>query len=216
MKTLLVSAVLFLSFQLHSQGLEGVILPNAYNKETVSLGQYTMPVVVIFTSNECPFDNYYKTRIKDMVTTYLGKVQFVLINSNQDAQESLEKMAIHNGDLGIPYLADKDQLAMDILGARKSPEAFLLKNEGGKMMVQYSGAIDDSPQVASAAKQSYLKDAIDKLLSGTKIEVNNNRAVGCTIKKRSMRLRGLLHPKSRPTTLSPPRLWRARPFSQKT
>jgi methylaspartate ammonia-lyase len=60
----------------------------------------------------------------------------------------------------------------------------LLKSEGGKWLVQYSGAIDDNPQVASAVKQSFLKDAIDKVLSGAKVEVNNNRAVGCTIRKR--------------------------------
>jgi hypothetical protein len=111
-------------------------------------------------------------------------VQFLLVNSNLDAPESTEKMAIHNTDLGIPYLADKEQKAMDALGARKTPEVFLLKSEGGKWLVQYSGAIDDNPQVASAVKQSFLKDAIDKVLSGAKVEVNNNRAVGCTIRKR--------------------------------
>lgn len=184
MKTFLFYTLLLLSLQLCGQGLETVSLPNAYNNETVSLAQYTVPVVVIFTSNECPFDNYYKTRIKEMIAAYQGKVQFVLVNSNQDPQESIEKMAIHNADLGIPYLADKEQQAMDIVGARKSPEAFLLKKEGDKLILQYSGSIDDNPQVASAVKQSFLKDAIDRVLSGTKIDVNNNRAVGCTIKKK--------------------------------
>ncbi|MFM7858069.1 MAG: thioredoxin family protein [Flammeovirgaceae bacterium] len=184
MKIYFAFILLFVCVHLHSQGLESVRLQNAYTNETVSINQYAVPIVIVFTSNECPFDNYYKIRIKEMIKAYLGKVQFLLINSNQDAQESTEKMAIHNTDLGIPYLADKEQQAMEILQARKSPEVFLLKNEEGKLVVQYSGAIDDNPQVASAAKQFYLKSAIDNLLRGEKIEINNTRAVGCTIKKK--------------------------------
>lgn len=188
-KTMKIIAFIFFCFVsvfLNAQTIGDFSLANAYTGETVSLSQYnsSAAVVLVFTSNECPFDNYYKSRLKEMVTAYQGKVQFLLINSNTDAQESTEKMAIHNTDLGIPYLADKEQKAMEAVGARKSPEVFLLKPEGGKYSVQYSGAIDDNPQVATDVKQFYLKEAIEKLLSGGKIEVTNNRAVGCTIRKK--------------------------------
>lgn len=188
-KTMKISAIFFfclVSVFLNAQTIGDFSLPNAYTGETVSLNQYnsSAAVVLVFTSNECPFDNYYKSRLKEMVTAYQGNVQFLLINSNTDTQESSEKMAIHNMDLGIPYLADKEQKAMEALGARKSPEVFLLKPEGGKYSVQYSGAIDDNPQVATDVKQFYLKEAIEKLLNGAKIEVMSNRAVGCTIRKK--------------------------------
>ena len=188
-KTMKISAIFFfclVSVFLNAQTIGDFSLPNAYTGETVSLNQYnsSSAIVLVFTSNECPFDNYYKSRLKEMVTAYQGKVQFLLINSNSDTQESSEKMAIHNTDLGIPYLADKEQKAMEALGARKSPEVFLLKPEGGKYSVQYSGAIDDNPQVATDVKQFYLKEAIEKLLNGAKIEVMSNRAVGCTIRKK--------------------------------
>lgn len=166
------------------QTIENLTLTNAYTNEAISLNQYTTPIVVVFTSNECPFDNYYKTRIKEMIATYEGKVQFLLINSNLDSQDSPEKMAIHNTDLGIPYLADKEQKAMEAFGARKSPEAFLLKSTGDKFTIQYSGAIDDNPQVATDVKQAYLKEAIEKVLNNKPIEVANNRAAGCTIRRK--------------------------------
>jgi hypothetical protein len=150
------------------------------------LDQYSslQAVVVLFTGNECPYDNYYKDRVKQLIDAYAGKVQFLLVNSYDDPQESPEKMAIHYTDLNVPYLADKDQTVMENFGARKSPEAYLLKPASGKFEVIYSGAIDDNPQVATDTKQNYLKEAIEKGLAGQKVEVATNRAMGCTIRRK--------------------------------
>jgi hypothetical protein len=48
----------------------------------------------------------------------------------------------------------------------------------------YSGAIDDNPQVAKDVKQTFLKDALTKVLAGEKIETVSQRAVGCTIRRK--------------------------------
>ena len=93
-------------------------------------------------------------------------------------------MHIHYSDINVPYLADKDQVAMNALGVKKSPEVFLLKYSGGKFTIAYNGAIDDNPQVAKDVNQKFLKDAIDKMLGGQKIEVASNRAVGCSIRRK--------------------------------
>jgi hypothetical protein len=141
-------------------------------------------VVIVFTSHECPFDNYYKERIKELIQAYAGKVQFLLVNSTVEEQESAEQMAIHYTDLQAPYLADKDQVVMGNLGAKKTPEAFLLATAGGKFIVAYSGAIDDNPQAANDVRQNFLKDAIEKILSGQNVETPMQRATGCTIRKK--------------------------------
>jgi hypothetical protein len=86
--------------------------------------------------------------------------------------------------LAIPYLADKDQVLMEQLGASKSPQAFLLKNNGGKFTVVFSGAIDDNPQVETDIRHSYLQDAIDIMLTNQKIETPEVRPVGCIIRKK--------------------------------
>lgn len=166
--------------------VQNFTLTNVVDGKMVSLDQYSSSngVVVLFTSNECPFDNYYKDRVKEMISTYAGKVQFLLVNSYLESEESIEKMHIHYSDLSVPYLADKDQLAMNALGAKKSPEVFLLKNSEGKFMTAYSGAIDDNPQVSKDVNQNFLKDAIDKMLGGQKIDMTNNRAVGCSIRRK--------------------------------
>lgn len=166
--------------------VQNFTLTNVVNEHLTSLEQFSSSngVVIIFTSHECPFDNYYKDRVKEMISTYNGKIQFLLVNSNIEPEESVEKMRIHYTDLNVPYLADKDQVVMNMFGAKKSPEVFLLKSLDGKYTTTYSGAIDNNPQVPNDANQKFLKDAIDKMLAGQKIEVSNNRAVGCTIRRK--------------------------------
>lgn len=185
MKTSLALSLFLLANVLSAQEIKDFSLINTKDGKTVSLLGLRAPVmVVVFTSHECPFDNYYKERLKELVTQYTGKVQFVLINSNQEPQENIDQMAIHYKDVNVPYLADKDQVAMEALGARKSTEVFLISTSSGKMNVVYSGAIDDNPQVAKDVKQTFLKDAIEKVLAGQKIDVNTQRASGCTIRRK--------------------------------
>jgi hypothetical protein len=174
------------SFAQAQNAVQNFSLTNVVDGKTVSLDDYKSlsGVVVLFTGNECPYDNYYKTRVKQLIDSYAGKVQFLLVNSYQDPQETTEKMAIHYTDLNVPYLADKDQMVMTNLEARKSPEVFLLQPLNEKFSIIYRGAIDDNPQVAADTKQNYLKDAIDKLLTGQKVDLVSNRTVGCTIRRK--------------------------------
>ena len=93
-------------------------------------------------------------------------------------------MAIHYTDAPVPYLADKDQVVMGTMGAKKTPEVFLLAQVEGKFVVAYNGAIDDNPQTAKDVRQYFFKEAIEKVLANQKIETPNQRATGCTIRKK--------------------------------
>ncbi|TXI69156.1 MAG: redoxin domain-containing protein [Cyclobacteriaceae bacterium] len=186
MKNLMVLILFLVANVLSAQEIKDFSLTNTRDGKVVTLsglGSVT-GVAVVFTSHDCPFDNYYKERLKELTSQYAGKIQFVLINSNQEPQENVEQMAIHYNDINVPYLADKDQVAMEALGARKSTEVFLISKAGGKLNLVYNGAIDDNPQVAKDVKQQFLKDAIEKLLAGQKIDVTNQRASGCTIRRK--------------------------------
>ncbi len=186
----IIPALAFVAFSITAfsqSAIKNFTLPDVAGSP-VSLDSYpSIPgIVVIFTSNECAFDNYYTARIKSLVELYSGKVQFLLINANADPNESVEKMKIKYASWGlhVPYLADKDQVALNIFGAKKSPEAFLVRNVGGQFVIVYSGALDDNPQVASDVKQNYLKISIDRLLAGQQVEIPMNRAIGCSIRKK--------------------------------
>ncbi len=168
--------------------VQNFTLINVADGASISLNSYPARsgLVIIFTSNVCPFDNYYFDRIRNLINAYPGKIQFLLINSFQDPEESADKMKTTYSlwNLPVPYLADKEQIAMDCLGAKKSPEVFLLSGSPGKYQVAYHGAIDDNPQSPPAVTAHYLNAAIDKLLAGQKIDVATVRAVGCTMRRK--------------------------------
>jgi peroxiredoxin len=155
---------------------------------SVSLSQFKEDkgVVVIFRGNECAFDEYYNQRISELVREFKGKIPFILINPYLEAPEAEDKMKMHATvwGLGIPYLADKDQKVMEALGARKTPEAFVLKNNNGRFFITYAGAIDDNPQLPAGVKQKHLQTAISELLGGQVSGLQTIRATGCTIRKR--------------------------------
>ena len=183
------SLILILSsfFHLHAQPITNFTLFDVVSNDSVSLKQYAnrQGVALIFTSNECAFDSYYANRIKVLVDAYSDKIQFLLVNANQELAESIETMreTSTKRKINAPYLSDKNQVALTLLDVKKTPEVFLLKSTSGKFTLAYSGALDDNPQVATDVKQNYLKDAIDKLLAGQK-SAESTRAVGCTIRRK--------------------------------
>jgi thioredoxin-related protein len=167
--------------------VEDFTLKNVVDGHDLSLSTYPAcsGLVMIFTSNSCPYDDYYKNRIQKIAKEYSDKVPVILVNSLIDANETPEQMMkkAQQSGLTVPYLADKDQLLLQRLGASKTPHAVLLKNNGGKFTVFYSGALDDNAQVENDVHQHYLNDAIQALLGG-KAPVAENRPVGCTIRKK--------------------------------
>src|SRR5262245_6044700 len=56
-------------------------------------------VVVVFTGTECPVNNYYMPRLKELHDEYAAKgVQFLAVNSNpQDAADTIAEYAKKHG-----------------------------------------------------------------------------------------------------------------------
>lgn len=169
--------------------LKDFALKDAVSGETVSLSSYKdkKGVLLIFTSNYCPYSKLYEGRISRLEQSY-PDVQLVLINpNNPQASESdsfaeMQKKAQEEG-YKFPYLADSDQKIASSLGASKTPEAFLLKPGPNGFTVLYSGAIDDNPQVETDVGESFVENAIKELLAGSVPLVKNKRPIGCMIKK---------------------------------
>lgn len=188
MKKLILTFIVIFSIMGFSraQKIENFSLQDVRDNKQVSLSDFNKAkgIVVIFTSNVCPYSVYYEGRITQLIAEFKNKgIEFLLINSHTDDKESKAEMAnkIAAWGLNVPYLADKDQKVMTMFGARKSPEVYLLKSNGGSFSVFYKGAIDNNPQVASDVKQQYLKENINLLLQG-KPAKTGGRPIGCMIK----------------------------------
>ncbi|MDF9800654.1 peroxiredoxin [Catalinimonas alkaloidigena] len=165
-------------------------LPNAVDGNVFSLSEVedNEAVVVIFTSNYCPYAKLYDRRISSLFDTYRQQgVKFILINPNNPSQspsDSPTEMAKKVKDLrwNVPYLVDDKQEAADLFNVQKTPEAFVMQNRGDDYQILYRGSIDDNPQVASDVSHHYLKDAIDAVLQGKPILNDSTHPTGCMIK----------------------------------
>lgn len=181
MRSILTVSILMLGSLLTSaQSIFEINMKDVNTDQSVTLKTYqnAEAMVVVFISAKCPYAKYYETRLSIMAKQYKNKgVSFLMVNAN--STESMKSMKSQALKINATYLRDESKQLTSFLGAKKSPEVFLLNGQG---KVSYSGAIDDNPQVANDVHTSYLKDAIDGLLSGKSIAVKNNRPVGCTIK----------------------------------
>ncbi|MGI9541760.1 MAG: redoxin domain-containing protein [Cyclobacteriaceae bacterium] len=176
-----------------SLDISEVQLTNALDLEEVALTDYAEAkgVILIFTSNYCPYSKLYESRITELYRIYKEKgIEMILINPNDpstskgDRLEEMKQKALDN-QYDFPYLADTAQVAQKLFKASKTPEAFLITISDSNAQIIYQGAIDDNPQVASDVNESYLKTAIDFLLSNQMPVIERKRATGCMIKKGS-------------------------------
>lgn len=171
-----------------AQSVANFSLTNVINGTPVSLDTYPScaGIVVVFTSNACAYDEHYRTRVNALAKQYADRVPLLLINSGTETLESPDNMVRKAKQVGlaVPYLADKDQKVMQQFGATRTPQAFLLKNNGGSFSLIYQGAIDDNAQVPGDVRHNYLKDAIDIMLTNQSVETSQVRPVGCTIRRK--------------------------------
>ena len=160
------------------------------DSKMVSLSDYKDQngVILIFTCNPCPFSVAYEDRIIALHKNYASAgYPVVLINPNDDRvspDDTFEKMKQRAGEKGFafPYLKDETQEIYKAYGATRTPHVFLLKNEKGKFKVAYIGAIDDNAMDAKAVSERYVDQAIRSLVSGSKVNPEQVKAIGCTIK----------------------------------
>ena len=195
-KQLVVSVFSFLVISSISASAQTATIPNTalldvVSGNEVSLKQYgkQKAVVLLFTSNYCPFSRLYEQRVADLIGNYdAGEVAFLLINPNSEAERDEEsedamKKKAAEWNRSLPYLSDKGQVWASALGATKTPEVFVLTPKAGKLTVFYSGALDDNPQVAEDVSQAYLAKALEQAVQGKTTTLPKQRPVGCMIKR---------------------------------
>ncbi|QDT67781.1 Putative peroxiredoxin bcp [Planctomycetes bacterium MalM25] len=168
-------------------GTGGVIgefsLPDAYGEQR-SLSDYATAeaVVVVFLGVECPLAKLYGPRLAGLADEYADRGVVVLgVNANrQDTPTELIAYARRHG-VEFPLLKDNDAAAVDRFGATRTPEAFVLDKQRA---VRYRGRIDDQYDVGAIRDQPsvrFVRDALDAVLAGEAVAVEETRAVGCFI-----------------------------------
>ncbi|HAE29470.1 MAG TPA: thioredoxin family protein [Flavobacteriales bacterium] len=149
-------------------------------------------LLVVFSCNSCPFVvggkdiEGWEGRYNEVFdAAEKNKVKMVLVNSNaarRDRGESIKDMKKRAQEKGIKamYVLDKGSALADDFGARTTPHVFLF-NSAKKLV--YAGAIDDNCNDSKQVKEKWLENALNKLNAGEKIDPNQTRQKGCSIKR---------------------------------
>ena len=157
-------------------------------------------LVVIFTCNHCPTAQAYEDRMIKLTSDYKSKsVAVVAISPNDpqavrldelgysDMSDTFEEMKIRSVDKGynFPYLYDgKTQAVTMAYGAVATPHLFIFD---GQRKLRYTGRFDDSEKTPKQVNSKDAINAIEAILAGRKVPVENTVAFGCSVKWASKR-----------------------------
>jgi glutathione peroxidase-family protein len=181
-----------------SQNMKGYSLGDAVadfrlknvDSRQVTLADYKTQkgLIVVFTSNHCPFSKAYEDRliVLDRKFSSQGYPVLAIMPNDPKAYEddSFENMQIRSHDKGytFTYAMDETQSTARAFGATRTPEVYVLKQTSGQFILEYVGAIDDSPQDNASVQRRYIDEAVTSLLSGRPVQSPITKPIGCAIK----------------------------------
>ena len=136
--------------------------------------------VLIFISTKCPISNSYNDRMSALYKEYAGKnVQMIFVNANaNEAPAEIEEHAKANR-FSFPVYKDAANVLADKFAATVTPETYVFDKSG---VLRYHGYIDDAANAARVQVQGARK-AIEAVLAGKQVEMEEARSFGCTIKR---------------------------------
>ena len=160
-------------------GIGDVVAPfdaTALDGRTVSLRAALAEhkaVVVVFLSTVCPYARYFASHLRELDERYGPRgVLFIGVNPNGwESRDEVAESARRNG-FAFAMVKDEDHALAALLGARVTPEAFLLDG-GGRL--RYRG------WVKSRQESPDLQRAIDDVLDGKSVRRAETKAFGCAV-----------------------------------
>jgi len=166
----------------------GFSLPDVVSGEAISLESFqsSKALLVMFICHHCPFVQHIKAELARVGQVYSAKgVGIVGISSNDpavsadDSPEGLRRMAAEWG-LNFPVCYDETQTVAKSYAAACTPD-FYLFDQDRKLV--YRGQLDDSrPSNGKPVTAADLRAAIDALLAGRPVSLDQKPSVGCNIK----------------------------------
>lgn len=158
----------------------------ATDGKTYSLSDFddSENLVIFFTCNHCPFVVGSDEFTRKTAERFADKVKFVGINSNSvntKPGDSFEKMVERMDEYKFPwtYLYDKTQEVALNYGALRTPH-FYVFDQDRKLV--YTGRGIDNPRQGELSTVFDLDNALEELISGKPITIEQTNPIGCNIK----------------------------------
>ncbi|QKY19553.1 thioredoxin family protein [Halolamina sp. CBA1230] len=144
-------------------------------------------LLIVFTCNHCPYAQAKFDLLNELAAEY-DDAAVVGINPNDDEEypeDSFETMQeyVESGEIAYDaYLRDESQEVAAAYGAVCTPDPFLFRREGDSWTLAYHGRLDDAPNPDEEPSEFYIRQAIDAVLSGEAVDIEEQPSRGCSIK----------------------------------
>jgi peroxiredoxin len=146
-------------------------------------------VLLVFTCNHCPYAKAKFDELNAIAADY-DDVAVVGVNPNDNPDypdDSFDRMQelVEDGTIGYDaYLFDEAQSVAAAYGAVCTPDPFLLERTNGSFELTFHSRLDDATNPDDEPTRAEMREAIDALLSGEPIPVEERPSRGCSIKWR--------------------------------
>lgn len=163
-------------------------LPDTVSGDSISPELYAdrQALVVMFICRHCPYVKHVQHELAQLGDDYHDRnVGIIAVSSNdaaqypEDSPESLKEMA-QSLHFTFPLCYDESQAVAKAYGAACTPDFFVF---GADHTLVYRGQLDDSrPGNGKPVTGRDLRAALDAVLSGQPVVVEQAPSVGCGIK----------------------------------
>jgi peroxiredoxin len=141
-------------------------------------------VVVIFIATRCPYSNAFNHVMANLANEY-GARDVAVVGINANKTEPATDVAEHASTHGLDFtiLKDEGNVIANRLGARVTPEVFLLDSN---WILRYHGALGSSQSPTTnpdQASDAEVRPALEAVLAGRSVVQTETKAFGCTIKR---------------------------------
>ena len=155
-------------------------------KKSLSELKSDTATVIMFICNHCPFVKHIRKGIINLANDYIPKgINFIGISANDASEypeDSPDKMKTIAQEFGypFPYLYDESQETAKAYDAACTPDFYIFDND---LNCVYRGQFDASrPGNDVPITGKDIRSALDDILSGKAISVQQRPSLGCNIK----------------------------------
>lgn len=143
----------------------------------------TAALVIVFIDVQCPVANYFHPTLRRIATdTRERGARFLFVHPDPDVTKAEAQKHAKAFKVAGPVVLDAKQATARRLLADVTPEAFVMSPDG---KVHYRGRVNDMfvrPAKKRVKPRTHdLRDALEAVLAGKKVETPETTAVGCYI-----------------------------------
>jgi peroxiredoxin len=161
------------------------------NGQTHKLSDYNGKIVILESYNlDCPFcrNHYTSGAMQELQRDLTAKgVVWLVVNSVSDKHpshrtaEAAKKEWASQKMAATAWLDDSSGQVGKAYGMKTTPHMFVIDKQG---VLAYQGAIDNrpSPEGDPRTARNYLRETVQKLQAGEKLNVSQTKPYGCGVK----------------------------------